>query len=101
MDIQEFPKMLYKGDVNAIVHSEAEDADARKDGWHDFGATPAPTTEPEAQATAGQEQAAPKAQARGKKAQADQATAGQEQAAPKAQARGKKAQADQATAGQE
>ena len=80
MDIQEFPKMLYKGDVNAIVHSEAEEAGARQDGWHDFGATPAatPAPEPEAQAPAGQEQASPKAQARSKKAQADQAPAGQE-----------------------
>ena len=40
--MQEFPKMLYKGEANTIVQDEAEDAKARKDGWHDFGAVPDP-----------------------------------------------------------
>ena len=42
MQVQEFPKMLYKGEANTIVQDEAQDARARADGWHDFGAKPDP-----------------------------------------------------------
>lgn len=38
--MSEFPKMLYKGDEHTIVPSKEEQADAEKQGWHEFGKEP-------------------------------------------------------------
>jgi hypothetical protein len=80
---QEYPKALYKGDSYRAVEDADQEAEARAQGWHDFGkASEAPQTggasQSGDQAAAGQEQTAATATGRGKKAKADQAATGQE-----------------------
>jgi len=39
-EFHEFPKMLFKGDDFHIVDDAQAEANARKDGWHDYGKDP-------------------------------------------------------------
>lgn len=65
---QEFPKMLYQGEAHQVVDGADQEAAARKDGWHDFGAAPpaTPVEGGEKQAT-DSAQAAPEPAKRGRK----------------------------------
>lgn len=54
---QEFPKMVYKGEAHKVVDDADQEAAARADGWHDFGAEPAHGAE------GGTDQAEPKTEA--------------------------------------
>lgn len=45
---QEFPKMIYKGEAHKVVDAADQEAAARADGWHDFGAEPAKGAEVDA-----------------------------------------------------
>ena len=80
---QEYPKALYKGDSYRAVEDADQEAEARAQGWHDFGKAPeAPQTGGASQAgdpaPTGQEQAAATATGRAKKAKSDPAPASQE-----------------------
>lgn len=80
---QEYPKALYKGDSYRAVEDADQEAEARAQGWHDFGNAPeAPQTGSASQsgdqAATVQEQTPATAPARGKKAKADQAATVQE-----------------------
>ena len=48
MDIQEFPKMLYKGGANTIVQDAEQEKAACADGWHYFGQEPGEKPEKQA-----------------------------------------------------
>lgn len=68
---QEFPKMLFKGDAHKVVDGADQEAAARADDWHDFGAETAKGAEGDAAQVEPKAKAEPK-QARGK-AQAETA----------------------------
>lgn len=40
MTFQEYPKMLYKGDDQCIVHDAEEESQCCKDGWGNGGEAP-------------------------------------------------------------
>ncbi len=69
---QEFPKMVYKGDAHKVVDDADQEAAARSDGWHDFGAEPAQGAEGGTGQAEPKTEAAPK-QTRGKKQGAEPA----------------------------
>ena len=77
---QEFPKMLYKGEAHQVVNDAGQEAAARKDGWHDFGAAPAnaPAETGEKQSADGAP-AAPEPAKRGRKPAPPPAETGEKQ----------------------